>query len=273
MLHARLFGVSRYDNGDLLGGCGNDAARTTLFLRSRGYNAQPFFDGAATKSTILSELRGLVEQLRAEPGSFGVFYFSGHGFASLVDGKPESMLCPADWLGCAPQSGVLSSEMHDIVQPLRASSSRLVAIFDACCSGGMGPWLMQYADAEGLVQPSPLTGQAKCFGAPLIEPKDTPPFLTSGLALFDGITILSACAPDAVATEVGSAPFGKDEGPGGVFTYALLDVLRDTSETFELHSITAAAAKLIKDNHFTQTPQIIQNQKGEVLFPSHPKTP
>ena len=198
-----------------LDGSVNDAEGMRDLLRDR-FNFDPAHirlieDTAATREHIIAAIQQLVAD--AQPGDVVLFYYAGHGSQRVNSGsKPtgrDQTIVPVD-----ANTGVFdirNKELARLFGPLLQKGVTLTLIFDSCHSGAI---------TRG---PQPRYNQRWAA----LDPRDaadsvTPPALEDGGAL-----VLAAAQDDETAAE--TPRDNTDTLPHGVFTSALLSVLRSTS--------------------------------------------
>jgi hypothetical protein len=85
----------------------------------------------ATVNKVESELEWLVNDARAS--DWLLFYYSGHGFAQLVDGVMEEFLVLLDESG----QPALWKDDRLVALTQGAADGKLTLLMDCCFSGGM----------------------------------------------------------------------------------------------------------------------------------------
>lgn len=130
----------RYNPGNNLRGCVNDARDMGALLASRGYKVSTLLDGAATKANIVARLAAML----AAPGwTQAVFTMSSHGTQVTDVGGDEAdrldeAVCPHDllWSGGRWQNAITDDEfaaIFAVVQP-----GQVVDVFLDTCHSGTG---------------------------------------------------------------------------------------------------------------------------------------
>lgn len=255
---AVVLGISDYEQAGGLPGCTNDAANVSAYLRAIGYSVSPLVSSAeVTKAYVATQLTNLANALGSAPGSRGVFYFSGHGSTTQQGDKAISMLLPYDYRG-NPYRGIYPSDLQAWLDPMhKAKDSQLLIILDACCSGGVGPLhLMSETKAPAGRAKTPLQAKVQSSN-------------TTFWAPFEGVTVMTACGQDEQTWDADTNPFTGDERPGGVFTNALFQAALTVTTTagLDVHAVSRAAAQLLKDKGYQQTPLVLQTAATAVPFP------
>jgi len=140
---ALLIGINDYPNpANRLEGCVNDVFLMSAVLQERGFDAQDIrivLDDRATTANILERFHWLLDHV-AERGERVLFY-SGHGAQipsysahGEVDRLDECLVpWDFDW---SPEHAVRDKQFVEFYSQL-PYSSRFVAIFDCCHSGGL----------------------------------------------------------------------------------------------------------------------------------------
>lgn len=135
--HALIIGVSTYADTRIppLPGVPSDLHSARRIAQAMGIpdaHITELRDAQASKQEIVVHLRRLAE--RAGEGSRVLVYFSGHGtrwFDAAADGCVEGLLTH-DGLA------IVNREFATLVQPLGVKADKVVIMFDACHSGGVG---------------------------------------------------------------------------------------------------------------------------------------
>lgn len=219
---ALLIGIDHYDYFPVaassrrvpigpLDGAVNDAESMRDVLRDR-FN----FDNAhivllqnheATRDRIISAIERLVEE--AQPGDVVVFYFAGHGSQRMNSGsRPTGLdqtIVPVD-----ANTGVFdirNKELARLFWPAVQKGVILTLIFDSCHSGAI---------ARGVGVP-----YKERWAGP--DPRDARDSVVPPAPEDHGALVVSAAQDFETA---GEAPDNSDGLPHGVFTSALLSVLR-----------------------------------------------
>lgn len=268
MRKAILVGINNYPDAPLYG-CVNDATSFGSLLQARyGFTNDeiiPLYNDVAKKNTIINALTDVANAASAERDSVVLFYYSGHGFSDRFEAGPRvgrtgsySMICPVDWR-TYKMNAILSTDIAAAIKPLRETKTRFIAIFDACESGGLGPWFQALTErpSSRVKSPNPPGG------TPLDPPTlgALPPFFTP----YDGATSMTACRANEVTFDVNHAPYGS--GAGGVFTSFLLHVLNEATPETTMNAIADRVTRALHDGNYDQHPRLLPHVAGELTFP------
>ena len=230
-----------------LDGSVNDAEAMRDLLRDR-FNFDPAHirlieDTAATREHIIGAIQQLVAD--AQPGDVVVFYYAGHGSQRVNSGsKPtgyDQTIVPAD-----ANTGVFdirNKELARLFGPLLQKGVTLTLIFDSCHSGGItrGPQA-RYNQRWAALDPRDAADSV------------TPPALEDGGAL-----VLSAAQDDETAAE--TPRDNADALPHGVFTSALLSVLRSASPAEPATRINQQVKAMMQSTGQKQEPVLAGRQR------------
>ncbi len=164
---ALLVGINDYtlatpSGANNLGGCVNDASAMSRQLQRAplqfaAADVTMLTDQAATKSGIISALRGLMAA--SEAGDVLCFYYSGHGTYVADSGVPGRF---AQALFCADGQTLLDRELASLTSSL-ADGVNFTIILDSCFSGGMG----EAAGVPDTLRGLPLPAEMQSDGTPV----------------------------------------------------------------------------------------------------------
>lgn len=134
---ALIVGVSTYASPDVssLAGVPADIPLAQDMARAMGIPAertQVLRDGAATKAGILAALETLSDEV-AEGGRVFI-YFSGHGTRWY---EPQAQACKEGLLAHDGQA-ITNEEIAQHTRRIHRVADKLIVVFDACHSGGVG---------------------------------------------------------------------------------------------------------------------------------------
>jgi hypothetical protein len=178
---------------------------------------------------------------RSTSGDVIVFYYSGHGSIFPDDlsdvrdetnvlpkgpfvaraGKYDAALCPADTGGPSTnrkvwENLILDDELYEIFSPLTAKGVTVIVLSDCCHSGSLG---RELAPEEKIRFLEP----GKAVKADLaLEPHERALPLVRAEALGKSYLAIGGCRDNQVS---------KDTGNGGLFTTALLAVIKEQSRS------------------------------------------
>lgn len=135
--HALIIGISTYADPQVpvLLGVPGDVVSARQIARAMGIpDAQitVLRDAEATKQNILAQMNALGQ--RATEGSRVLVYFSGHGTRWQ---DPEAGGC-VEGLLTHDRQAIVNREFAGLAQPLGAKADKVIIMFDACHSGGVG---------------------------------------------------------------------------------------------------------------------------------------
>ena len=248
----------KYSN---LSGCINDVEAMAAIFESKfdfkQENIHTLINEKATRNNIINKLnRYLV--IEANPGDICVFYFSGHGSqvrnskSSEYDGYDETLV-PADSYKGAQD--IRDKELKKIFNSILNKKIQLIAIIDSCHSGSI---------SRGI--PFPIKFKA-------LEPNDCdvadPPDKDESPAK-KGALIFNASQDFERAIEF----IDEDENAHGLFTWALLNVLRNVSIEESAQNIILRVNALMHSEGQYQEPNLegLQEQRMKSLFGFKPGT-
>ncbi len=149
---ALIIGVAVYRDGDVppLFGVPSDmdsAREIALALGVPKSGIRELFNQQATKAGISAALTSLV---RETPDDGFVFvYFSGHGTRWSLGGGSGCVEGLLSW----DRRTIINSEFAEIVRPLGAKADKVLIMFDACHSGGVGVQTRSVGGAAGELRP------------------------------------------------------------------------------------------------------------------------
>ena len=113
----------------------------------------------ATAENIRKELKWLAEVTAADEKATAIFYFSGHGGRTEIDGQVSHYLIPFDCdLDNLDGTAISSTELAQLLHTIRPP--RLLVVLDSCYSGGMdeikgtgrGQGILKYGPEEDYYQ-------------------------------------------------------------------------------------------------------------------------
>lgn len=190
--YALCVGINSYGGPDLKG-CVADANDWTALLRGQGYEVAQVLDSDATKSTVVSYLRGMVDAARF--GDRIVATYSGHGsWMPDADGDEADRRDECLVLHDFRTGGLLTDDELNAIFAARRFGVRVVVISDSCHSGTLhrayGPTVAAEARPRFLPPVEFMTDEeiqrATLAGLTLKPARNAPPRPTTAL--------LSGCA-------------------------------------------------------------------------------
>jgi uncharacterized caspase-like protein len=237
-----------------LDGAVNDARSMAATLKSPKYaftDVRILVDAEATRAGVLAAIERLIQDTR--PGDVIVFFYAGHGSQrvnSLADVKLNHLdqtIVPAD--ANAGQFDIRNTELAALFDRLIDKGASLTLIFDSCHSGSItrgetAPTKKRWAqadprDAHNAVRPVPPETRGALF---------------------------IAAAADFETAEETIDQF--DQKSHGVFTSALLQVMRQSRAAAPAADIFASARAVLLRNGLAQHP-VLRNEgreRGRPLF-------
>lgn len=243
---ALLVGIGRYPEGAARGARGgwssldgavNDVAAVRDLLVARfGFRPQDIAlltDGEATREAILQGFRRtLVDPAR--PGDLGVFYYAGHGSwmknsLSREPDRRDETIVPVDG------RDIRDKELARLMAEAARRSLRLTAVFDSCHSGSIARGLAQGPKVRAL-PPEP--------GADARDPDPAPS------PAQEGALVVSAAQEHQGAAEA----LDDDRQPHGLFTAALLRVLRSAPNNADAEAVVLRTSALLRALGAAQDP-------------------
>ncbi len=157
------------------------------------------YDAQATASTIREDLKWLAEVTAADEKATAIFYFSGHGGRTEIDGQISYYLMPFDCdLDNLDKTAIASTELAQLLHAIRPP--RLLVLLDNCYSGGMDE----------------IKGTTSAQGALKYGPEED---YYEQLAQGQGRVIIASSSPDQTSRSSSSMN-------NSLFTYYLLKALR-----------------------------------------------
>jgi hypothetical protein len=203
----------------------------------------------ATADAILSAIqRHLIDSAR--PGDVSLFYYAGHGsrLRNLRTPKAsgyDSTIVPADWWRGTPD--IRDKELARLFRKAVEKGVALTVIADSCHSGSL---------LRGALRVREVPGDAGFY----VE--DPPDRDAAGNALpnpeEEGALVLSAAQDYQCAAEVAT-----DSGWHGVFTWALLQVLRYSPENEPMSRIFERVRALVQSEEPVQEPVMAGKGRAE----------
>jgi hypothetical protein len=194
----------------------------------------------ATADEILSAIqKHLIDS--AQPGDVSLFYYAGHGSLMRNLSTPkqsgyDSTIVPADWWRGTPD--IRDKELARLFRKAVQKGIALTVIADSCHSGSLlrGGLKMREipGDAGFYVEDPPDRDQA---GHALPNPEE------------EGALVLSAAQDYQSAAEIAT-----DSGWHGVFTWALLQILRYSPENEPMSRIFERVRALVQSEEPVQEP-------------------
>ncbi len=253
---ALVIGIEAYKPlkaASTLKGCANDANSIAQALTKDGFKVTVLVNDKATKRGIL----GAFDQLKrkCKPTERFVFYYAGHGRSD-----PRYALMPSD--ATLDGNDISPKELNDAILAVPAKSRTV--LLDSCFSGGMAAGEM----SRGLLGDEftsrnfdPISARSVKFGVPAkpTNQKDT----TNALAANTGICYYTAALSSEEALE---APM-PDGTRHGLFTYALLQNLKDGDSWGDVHSgVKKTMGDRLQSSGRTQNPMISTQFIGSGVF-------
>jgi len=256
-IYALLVGINDYQKPvPKLGGCRGDVASVETYLKSlpdTTLHLKTLLDKEAIKSNIIAGFREHLAKAKAD--DVALFYFSGHGTQEKADpvfwpSEPskrlQSLVC---YDGIVQKNGeetfnlLADKELRYLLHELSATEAHVLSIFDCCHSGDnvRGKAARRYAPRltyEAPLRPweqfifSDRLKQEAFANKPIVE------LLPEGRHIQ-----IAACAPDEKAYE---------DGGKGLFTAALLDVLKRSDNYITYYDLQSRVRNFLKG----QTPRV-----------------
>ncbi len=249
-----------------LRGCRYDLDQVKTYLENRKegeLHLQSLCDEAATKANIVAAFENHLAQAGAEDVVF--FYFAGHGAQEAADPvfwpiepnrRLQSILCydsvPAG-PGEAAHRPLADKELRYLIHRVARGGAHILTIFDCCHSGQVTRLVShrarQYSPENSPTSVLPARPWSDFLFADALDPAALAETPFSFARIFpEGRHVqIAACLPREKAYET-------DAG-GGVFTAALLDVLRRSSGKVTYYDLQSRVRNYLK-NQFRQTPNI-----------------
>ncbi len=203
----------------------------------------------ATADEILSAIqKHLIES--AQPGDVSLFYYAGHGslMRNLRTPKQsgyDSTIVPADWWRGTPD--IRDKELARLFRTAVEKGIALTVIADSCHSGSLLRGGLRLREVPGdtgfYVEDPPDRDQA---GHSLPNPEE------------EGALVLSAAQDYQCAAEVAT-----DSGWHGVFTWALLQILRYSPENEPMSRIFERVRALVQSEEPIQEPVMAGKGRAE----------
>ncbi|MCY7359261.1 MAG: caspase family protein [Rudanella sp.] len=282
-LYALVVGINQYQENILLGGlvtfpalsgCVADADKMANYLAEQpglDTHLKRLTDQQATKAEIVNQFRNHLSQ--AGPDDTVLFYFSGHGtqeqadpaWAEETDGRLECLACYYDQT-LTSDFLLADKELRYLINELWADKEpHIVTIFD-CCHSGDNTRAVEVAKAE-FPHLKPVEKRIPfAFGQ-----RDWSKFVFADTLSIDqlktdkttkslpeGVHVsLSACEAHESAVEVGGE---------GVFTKALINILKSTAGSITYHDLQSRARAYLR-NVFEQQPRFrVANGSAGMLY-------
>ncbi len=265
-IYALLVGINDYQAPvPKLSGCVADVKALEAYLKSlpdTKLELQMLTDEAATKNNIVSGFRQHLSKAGNEDVAF--FYYSGHGTREAADeafwrSEPshclQALVCYDSIVqknGQETYTLLADKELRYLLHELSDTGAHILSIFDCCHSGdntrSQEPKIAarRYAPQNRLTYSVPKRPWEQFLFADKLS-RDA--FFSQSIAelMPEGRYIqMAACAPDESAFE---------QDGHGVFTSALLDVLKRAENKVSYYNLESRVRSMLK-NRFRQTPRI-----------------
>ncbi len=224
----------------------------TLLLDKFGFRAddiKTLTNQEATADEILSAIqKHLIDS--AQPGDVSLFYYAGHGSLMRNLSTPkssgyDSTIVPADWWRGTPD--IRDKELARLFRKAVEKGIALTIIADSCHSGSLlrGGLRMREipGDAGFYVEDPPDRDQA---GHSLPNPEE------------EGALVLSAAQDYQSAAEIAT-----DSGWHGVFTWALVQILRYSPENEPMSRVFERIRALVQSEEPVQEPVMAGKGRAE----------
>lgn len=236
-----------------LRGVGNDTLAMTALLQARDFEVDLRTGDQATRAGILAGYEALIEKAGRDDGA--VVYYSGHGFFGAAGGEIATWQCiaPTDLRASTEGDfrGITAWELSILQKRLTQKTRNVTVILDCCHSSQMSRDVAIH-DAIPRALPHPvkvgfaahLEGLRARYGAAFaaVDPVGNP----------DAVRLV-ACGQLESALDYRNA----DGKYCGVFTEALIDVLREVGEADVSWATIADAIRARVQRKFTsQRPEL-----------------
>lgn len=252
-IHSLLVGIDDYPAGvaPRLGGCLNDIAGVRRLLEGRVPPPRVLFDREATVEAVEHAIR---EGLGAAgPGDTALFWFSGHGTQRRAHGADLLIEATGHNQALVCADGPLPDKrLRVLLGGVAARGAHVVAVLDCCFSGGA-------TRGTGLTVRFAPARDDWSFTAPAAAPlsaREAVPARPAGPPGRGEVLLLAASRASQPAHE---ALF--DGRRHGVFTHAVLGVVREAPSGITYREVLSAADARVQCSGGHQQP---------VLFPSGP---
>ena len=268
-VHALLVGIDKYpDTRHQLSGCRNDveelAAVLALRVPTGSLYLKTLLDHEATRAGVISTFRTHLGEATA--GDTALFFYAGHGsrerapevfWPTEPDRLDETLVL---WDSRTPGGWDLADkELAALIRPLAKAGVHVVVILDSCHSGS-GTRAVQSATTRA--RRFPLDVRERPIETFLPEVQAVAARAgDSGWQLGDNgrHILLAACCDDQEAAEsmIGNRT-------RGLFSYYLLEVLRETNGAFSYRDLGASVKSRVLANDLSQDPQIEATQDADL---------
>lgn len=248
-----VLGESRREPFDSLDGAVSDMEGMKALLTDKYGFRQADVRTLTNEQATADAILGAIEQHlidAAQPGDVGVFYYAGHGSLMRNLKTPErsgfdSTIVPADWWRGTPD--IRDKELARLFRKAVAKGIVLTVIADSCHSGSLLRGSLRLREVPGdagfYVEDPPDRDAA---GQTLPNPED------------EGALVLSAAQDDQCAAEVAT-----DSGWHGVFTWALIQVLRYSPENEPVSRVFERVRALVQSEEPVQEPVMAGKGRAE----------
>lgn len=241
---ALLIGINYKGTSNELYGCINDTQNIKTLLEDKyGYKNFTFLtddtNNKPTKPMILKEFTNLLSN--AISGDSLFFLYSGHGTCTTdfnkdeLDGRDE-LIVPID--ATTLNSCILDDELNAIIKTNLKPGVKLFALFDSCFSGTVLDLKYNYLDSSNL------------------DKLTTNPNVTETNGQ---VCMISGCTDNQTSadTVITDNTIKINNGAMGAMTYSFLNTIRNSNtNSLTLKSLVQNMRGLLKDNGFTQKPQL-----------------
>ncbi|MEU0686159.1 caspase family protein [Streptomyces uncialis] len=257
-IHSLLVGIDDYPAGvaPRLGGCLNDIAGVRRLVEGRVPVPVPrvLLDREATVEAVE---HGIRERLgRAGPGDTALFWFSGHGTQRRAHGADLLIEATGHNQALVCADGPLSDKrLRVLLDGVAARGAHVVAVLDCCFSGGA-------TRDTGLTARFAPARDEWSFAAPAAAPlsaREAAPARPAGPPGRGEVLLLAASRAYQPAHE---AFF--DGRPHGVFTHAVLGVVREAPPGITYREVLSAADARVQCSGGLQQPVLLPPGPGGV---------
>ncbi len=246
-------GVSRREPFDSLDGAVSDMEGMKALLTDKYGFRQDDIRTLTNENATADAILGAIQQQlidAAQPGDVSVFYYAGHGSLMRNLKTPErsgfdSTIVPADWWRGTPD--IRDKELARLFRKAVEKGIVLTVIADSCHSGSLLRGSLRLREVPGdagfYVEDPPDRDAA---GQTLPNPED------------EGALVLSAAQDYQCAAEVAT-----DSGWHGVFTWALIQVLRYAPENEPMSRVFERVRALVQSEEPVQEPVMAGKGRAE----------
>ncbi len=259
-VYALFVGIDDYPNVSKLKGCVNDVSKIKLFLEQRltaqgdTFHPKLLTDQAATRENVIHSFRQHLGQ--AGPNDVAFFYYAGHGAQAPTppelghlepDGLDETLVCYDSRL--PGKFDLADKELSLLISEVAANGTHVTIILDCCHSGG-GTRFIPSPEVD--VRLTKVDKRERTWQDYLLFEGQSEAPDPATVTIPSGKHVLfAACRDDELAKETNF-----DGERRGVFSYYLLDTLKNANSSVTYQDIFKRIDTLVRTKVSMQAPSL-----------------